>query len=821
MIRSTFIVLILAAGFQLGAALLPVDPNAFFTVPGKPLRLKFKGSAGNAAPQVGLTAFSGQKYGTVRLVPLGGEFVFERKEGLPAGYYTLTVDGAKFGLLVQEAYPGEPDFFFGIDCFFSWNEITHSEMYEALKLLRRYGVAAVRDRFEWSAIQKDPRVYLFRNRYDENRRLYPRAGVRLLDVHHGAPDWAHPNLPRFPEQLQAASVFWMTLGANWSSCWNAVETWNEPEGGFGANLPADQMMPGAKAMRYGLYHAAPAVKLGAAGFTSIAPSGNYHRTAAKNGLLDNADFVSFHTYGDAESLITLTRQYREWLAANGKSGMPLRLTEVSRVAWDNFRTGEESLKIAAELAMQAAVGRAVGLEQLYFFAYYELKEGNKTFGFLAPDRTPRLSFAAFLQSVRRLGHTRYAGKLRTGNRMIRSARVYTGDRGCVTVLETAGGGTFAPPYPVCRVEGLDGRVIAGNADGSVPLPDPVVYLLSDTVPEELLDTGTPENRLAALAGLPAPDRTPPSPLVLFPHPDFQAISRYSSVGGYMIAAGTPVPVGLDIWNLSAEAQEAELSVDTGLMLVAGEAAQSVIVPPCGKKRLDFTVMMPEGAAAPLDLDFTVESAAGTDRASLAFRPLGAVQRLEVPRGGMAQVGFGGLENWQIRIKDQPWNSRADLDAAFRLSYTDEALTLTVEVEDDRHFCSFPPAEMWKGDSVQIGLQAGKPKSLAERAKFTEYTIGLTPEGGKAWRTGGRSGNNPEQNLRDVPLQIVRRGTLTRYTLTLTAHELGLRAFRPGDSMRLALVVNDNDGAGRKGYLHWADGIGVNKNPEEFNTIVLK
>lgn len=294
----------------------------------------------------------------------------------------------------------------------------------------------------------------------------------------------------------------MTLGANWSSCWNAVETWNEPEGGFGANLPADQMMPGAKAMRYGLYHAAPAVKLGAAGFTSIAPSGNYHRTAAKNGLLDNADFVSFHTYGDAESLITLTRQYREWLAANGKSGMPLRLTEVSRVAWDNFRTGEESLKIAAELAMQAAVGRAVGLEQLYFFAYYELKEGNKTFGFLAPDRTPRLSFAAFLQSVRRLGHTRYAGKLRTGNRMIRSARVYTGDRGCVTVLETTGGGTFAPPYPVCRVEGLDGRVIAGNADGSVPLPDPVVYLLSDTVPEELLDTGTPENRLAALAGLP-------------------------------------------------------------------------------------------------------------------------------------------------------------------------------------------------------------------------------------------------------------------------------------------------------------------------------
>lgn len=197
---------------------------------------------------------------------------------------------------------------------------------------------------------------------------------------------------------------------------------------------------------------------------------------------------------------------------------------VSRVAWDNFRTGEESLKIAAELAMQAAVGRAVGLEQLYFFAYYELKEGNKTFGFLAPDPDA----APF---VRRVPAERPSSRPHPVRRQAPDREpddpfrpCLHGDRGCVTVLETAGGGTFAPPYPVCRVEGLDGRVIAGNADGSVPLPDPVVYLLSDTVPEELLDTGTPETAWPRLAGLPAPDRTPPSPLVLFPHPDFQAIS---------------------------------------------------------------------------------------------------------------------------------------------------------------------------------------------------------------------------------------------------------------------------------------------------------
>lgn len=166
--------------------------------------------------------------------------------------------------------------------------------------------------------------------------------------------------------------------------------------------------------------------------------------------------------------------------------------------------------------------------------------------------------------------------------------------------------------------------------------------------------------------------------------------------------------------------------------------------------------------------------------------------LEVPRDGMAQVGFGGLENWQIRIKDQPWNSRADLDAAFRLSYTDEALTLTVEVEDDRHFCSFPPAEMWKGDSVQIGLQAGKPKSLAERAKFTEYTIGLHRKGESLGGPAAAPATIPNRICVMSRFRSSAGESLTRYILTLTAHELGLRAFRPGDSMRLALVVNDND-----------------------------
>lgn len=37
----------------------------------------------------------------------------------------------------------------------------------------------------------------------------------------------------------------------------------------------------------------------------------------------------------------------------------------------------------------------------------------------------------------------------------------------------------------------------------------------------------------------------------------------------------------------------------------------------------------------------------------------------------------------------------------------------------------------------------------------------------------------------------------------------------------AFLVNDNDGAGRKGFLAWGDGIGITKNPDRYNLLIFK
>ena len=62
---------------------------------------------------------------------------------------------------------------------------------------------------------------------------------------------------------------------------------------------------------------------------------------------------------------------------------------------------------------------------------------------------------------------------------------------------------------------------------------------------------------------------------------------------------------------------------------------------------------------------------------------------------------------------------------------------------------------------------------------------------------------------------------TVYKLTFPAEFLGMTGFARGDRLGLAFLVNDNDGSGRRGYLHWADGIGISKDPARFGLVELK
>jgi hypothetical protein len=67
--------------------------------------------------------------------------------------------------------------------------------------------------------------------------------------------------------------------------------------------------------------------------------------------------------------------------------------------------------------------------------------------------------------------------------------------------------------------------------------------------------------------------------------------------------------------------------------------------------------------------------------------------------------------------------------------------------------------------------------------------------------------------------ITRDGTHTRYALSLSLKELGLTVEQLTQGIRFSILVNDNDGEGRDGWIELTPGIGEMKTPGSFAWLV--
>ena len=189
-----------------------------------------------------------------------------------------------------------------------------------------------------------------------------------------------------------------------------------------------------------------------------------------------------------------------------------------------------------------------------------------------------------------------------------------------------------------------------------------------------------------------------------------------------------------------------------------------------------------------------------------------------PRGRQdAAVDFSARDCYRSLVAS-PFAGGKDLGASFTLSWERDALHLTVEVRDDVFHQGEAGKDGWRGDSVQVAFQ-----NLAQTADSTlmsEYSLALSARGPSVYRHFSQT-RQMKGDCSNVSLEVRREGNLTLYQARFPLAELGFQSLDPERVFGFSLLVNDNDGQERKGYLHWGDGIGVNKNPAEYNWMVLK
>jgi hypothetical protein len=150
---------------------------------------------------------------------------------------------------------------------------------------------------------------------------------------------------------------------------------------------------------------------------------------------------------------------------------------------------------------------------------------------------------------------------------------------------------------------------------------------------------------------------------------------------------------------------------------------------------------------------------------------------------------------------------SDLSGDVWLTYDEDHLYLSAAVTDENHTAGWP---LWEHDSIQLGVAPGNP---GDERRFSEFQIALAPDGPRVFRGYQPTGPSPE-DLSSAREAIVRQSERGRTVYEVAIPWSDLRT-SPGEPTSLSLLINENDGTGRLGWIEWASGIGANKDTSKF------
>jgi hypothetical protein len=155
----------------------------------------------------------------------------------------------------------------------------------------------------------------------------------------------------------------------------------------------------------------------------------------------------------------------------------------------------------------------------------------------------------------------------------------------------------------------------------------------------------------------------------------------------------------------------------------------------------------------------------------------------------------------------PHKGATDLSARLALGWRTDGLAMALVVTDDHLKTGESAPLAWQGDSVQVYLDPRNDATAsdAHSSDNVEYLLSRLGDTSWAWLIKGADGNykgaaNRTDGLNDsdVQLAIVRHGTETTYEAFFPQQKcLPDAILAAGRSLGFAILINDNDGTGRK------------------------
>ncbi|MEK4473555.1 alpha/beta hydrolase fold domain-containing protein [Paenibacillus sp. FSL R7-0048] len=189
---------------------------------------------------------------------------------------------------------------------------------------------------------------------------------------------------------------------------------------------------------------------------------------------------------------------------------------------------------------------------------------------------------------------------------------------------------------------------------------------------------------------------------------------------------------------------------------------------------------------------------------------------------------GNLSDWGNQapfdvkdVKIMGWQGEQDLSAKGSLAWDADNLYLGVEVIDDYHAQSASGDAIWSGDSIQIGIGIANGDGTVP-SEYHELGVARGDTGELLkWCWLAPKGFNLGDVI-ELQYAVERKDSKTSYELAIPWRELKSDdvQVKPGMKLKFSLLVNDNDGEGRKGWVEYNSGIGSAKDVDAFGDLFV-
>ncbi|NQX60788.1 S-layer homology domain-containing protein [Paenibacillus qinlingensis] len=178
---------------------------------------------------------------------------------------------------------------------------------------------------------------------------------------------------------------------------------------------------------------------------------------------------------------------------------------------------------------------------------------------------------------------------------------------------------------------------------------------------------------------------------------------------------------------------------------------------------------------------------------------------------------------QVRFTSSDWTGADDLSATGYVKHDETNLYFSVVVKDNVHAQTNTGSDIWRGDSLQLGIDAGRAVSSGQAGNMSELIFALTAGNQPAkWRTTAPNGKSTgNQFSGELAVQRNETNKTTTYEISLPWTEILPNALTDvPERIGFSFLVNDDDGTGRRGWIEYMSGIGTSKNPSLYGDLLL-